>query len=580
MKIYKKLIALATALIFTWSMCITPVMAETIKVEGGSIDVDVKDNATNWNVTGNPVWNVPEFNVPTGNIYNIAGLNQGASLALLVNGGSASNIFGTMNLSNLDFILQNIAGINIGASAMINLNNASLIASTLPLNTNVTDFLARQYEFSGQGGFLTNDGKIVGNNADLVALVANALENRGTIEVPMGTVALAAGNTVTVGISPDGMVSIGVDPATANTMGLTDQIKNSGSISADGGKVILNAQAMDGLFEKAIRIEKNANAVTAIKADDGTIQFQSMDDIYNDAILQAMNGQIVMESQSGSIEMAGDIKASKTVLNADKVKLVGEDAQTLAGDITITNLEITTPGKTIYFEAGRTYTFLGTTKIEGAQGGYETYIKLFSSEKGSPWYVDMSSSNYSLSRVAVGDSYNINEELIYAKPKADYGGNTGWAHNDSIISWYTLQHMTLGGTHTLDNSLSSSSGDYTGIGNNFTPIGTSGSPFTGDFDGQGYTISDLVINKPGQSSVGLFGYTDGSEIRNIGLIDVDINGFANVGALSGEAYSSLFENTYSTGEVVGAECVGGLVGYLYGSTISKSYSASIAVQIS
>jgi hypothetical protein len=310
-KIYKKLIALLTAFVFTWSMCITPVMAEKIDVQGGSIDVDVKDNTTNWNVTGNPVWNVPEFNVPQGNIYNIAGLNQGASLALLVNGGQASNIFGTMNLSNLDFILQNIAGINIGASAMINLNNASLIASTLPLNTNVTDFLARQYEFSGQGGFLTNDGKIVGNNADLVALVANAIENKGTIEVPMGTVALAAGDTVTVGISGDGLVSIGVDPATANNLGLSAQIKNTGTISAEGGKVILNAQAMDGLFEKAISLENNGSAVSAITAVNGVIEFRSMDDIYNESVVTASGGSVLMTSSLGTVTNAGTVEADR-----------------------------------------------------------------------------------------------------------------------------------------------------------------------------------------------------------------------------------------------------------------------------
>jgi len=193
---WKKLVALSTAFIFLWSMCITPVMAETIKLEGGSVEVNVQDNTTNWKVQGNPVWNVPEFNVAQGSIYNIAGLGTGSSLALLVNGGSASNIFGTMNLFNLDFILQNIAGINIGRSAMINLNSASLIASTLPLNLSATDFLARNYQFSGQGAFLSNAGHIIGTNANLVALVSNTIENTGTIEVPMGTVALAAGNTV------------------------------------------------------------------------------------------------------------------------------------------------------------------------------------------------------------------------------------------------------------------------------------------------------------------------------------------------------------------------------------------------
>jgi len=305
----RKIIALITAIIFAWSMCITPVMAETIKVEGGSIDVNVKDKTTNWNVTGNPVWNVPEFNVPTGNIYNIAGLNQNASLALLVNGGKATNIFGTMNLNNLDFILQNIAGINIGSTGMINLNNASLLASTLPLNLSATDFLAHDYQFSGQGGFLMNNGKIVGNNADLVALISNAMENNGVIEVPMGTVALAAGNTVTVGISGDGLVSIGVDEATANTMGLKDQIKNTGTITADGGKVILSAKALDGLFENAINLQSNTNSNSIVRADNGSVEFESIGDITNEGLIQAKNGEFDLDTFLGSFTNKGTIKA-------------------------------------------------------------------------------------------------------------------------------------------------------------------------------------------------------------------------------------------------------------------------------
>ncbi len=305
----KKIIALSTAFVFLWSMCITPVMAETINLQGGSVEVNVQDNTTNWNVTGNPVWNMPEFNVAQGSIYNIAGLGAGASLALLVNGGSASNIFGTMNLSNIAFILQNIAGINIGSSAMINLSNASLIASTLPLNLSMTDFLKENYQFSGQGGFLSNEGHILGGKGDLVALIANAIENKGTIEVPMGTVALAAGKTVTVGISGDGLVSIGVDEATANALGLKDQIKNTGTIQANGGHVILNAKAVDGLFEKAINIAKGSNSVAAVIADDGKIEFVAQGDVTNTGTLQAKRGKIEMDVK-GDIETMGNLEAA------------------------------------------------------------------------------------------------------------------------------------------------------------------------------------------------------------------------------------------------------------------------------
>ncbi len=326
-----KVTALVTVFAFVWSMCITPVMAETVNLEGGSVDVNIQDNTTNWNVQGNPVWNVPEFNVPQGSTYNIAGLGQGSSLALLVNGGNASNIFGTMNLSNLAFILQNIAGINIGATGLINLDRASLLASTLPLNLDATQFLAQDYQFNGKGGFLMNEGKIIGNHADLVALISNAIENRGVIDVPMGTVALATGSMVTVGISGDGFVSIGVDESTANDMGLSDQIRNTGTISADGGRVILSAKAMDGLFEKAISLEQDGSALSAVKANNGSVEFVSFDDFYNSGSLSATNGHILVDSKgnitnegtvsalSGSVEMT----AGQSVYNKNLIEALG-----------------------------------------------------------------------------------------------------------------------------------------------------------------------------------------------------------------------------------------------------------------
>ncbi|GAI11132.1 unnamed protein product, partial [marine sediment metagenome] len=45
-------------------------------------------------------------------------------------------------------------------------------------------------------------------------------------------------------------------------------------------------------------------------------------------------------------------------------------------------------------------------------------------------------------------------------------------------------------------------------------------PFTGSFDGQGYTISNLfmdwsAVGCPNEHSVGLFGNTDGATIKNV-----------------------------------------------------------------
>ena len=49
-------------------------------------------------------------------------------------------------------------------------------------------------------------------------------------------------------------------------------------------------------------------------------------------------------------------------------------------------------------------------------------------------------------------------------------------------------------------------------------------PFTGTFNGNSYTISNLYIDIPSTNDVGLFGYTSGATIENVGLINVNITG--------------------------------------------------------
>ena len=67
----------------------------------------------------------------------------------------------------------------------------------------------------------------------------------------------------------------------------------------------------------------------------------------------------------------------------------------------------------------------------------------------------------------------------------------------------------------------------------FTPIGNSSTPFTGTFNGNSYTISNLFINLPTTNDVGLFGHTSGATIENVGLVNANITGKNNVGALVG-----------------------------------------------
>ena len=112
----------------------------------------------------------------------------------------------------------------------------------------------------------------------------------------------------------------------------------------------------------------------------------------------------------------------------------------------------------------------------------------------------------------------------------------------------------------------SESWDY-GDGGGFMPIGDDTTEFTGEFDGDGYIIDGLYINRPSMNDVGLFGKVSEigqtGTVKNVGLTNVDINGNNQVGALVGHVDTNgTVENCYSTGTVYGNNYVGGLVGLL------------------
>lgn len=118
----------------------------------------------------------------------------------------------------------------------------------------------------------------------------------------------------------------------------------------------------------------------------------------------------------------------------------------------------------------------------------------------------------------------------------------------------------------------------------FSPIGNSTTKFTGVYDGQEYSISNLFIDRA--TYLGLFGYigegsgTDKGNITNLNLVDVDINGSGNsIGGLSGyQDISSAVENVDISGAINGSTTsdeVGGLIGKAYGSITDCSFDGDV-----
>ncbi|NOR45458.1 MAG: T9SS type A sorting domain-containing protein [Candidatus Delongbacteria bacterium] len=98
------------------------------------------------------------------------------------------------------------------------------------------------------------------------------------------------------------------------------------------------------------------------------------------------------------------------------------------------------------------------------------------------------------------------------------------------------------------------------VGEGWEPIGNDSTAFDGNYDGNGFQISNLTINRPEQDFIGLFGFCDWSMVQNIKLINISITGRNSVGGLVGYGYATSNENCHTTGEISGVSNVGGIIG--------------------
>ncbi len=109
----------------------------------------------------------------------------------------------------------------------------------------------------------------------------------------------------------------------------------------------------------------------------------------------------------------------------------------------------------------------------------------------------------------------------------------------------------------------------------FSPIGNAKTSFSGSYDGDGYSITGLTMNRPSESQIGFLGNVAGGTVRDVSLLNVDISADDEVGALAGYVHqSSLILNSSSSGTISGDQQVGGLIGHLEASTLEKSYTTA------
>ncbi len=177
-----------------------------------------------------------------------------------------------------------------------------------------------------------------------------------------------------------------------------------------------------------------------------------------------------------------------------------------------------------------------------------------------------------------GDTQYGDVEIIYptlahtvTEPAIDDSGvyqiasleNLGWISANENRWYYEYKQ-------TANIDASATSAWYNNEG--FMPLGNLNTRFTGSYDGNSYTISNLTVNRSSRSYQGMFGYPFKASITKVQLIDIDVDGDDYSGGLIGRSDSTTVSQCYTTGSIVGGSVVGGLAGKVVSSSVINSYS--------
>ncbi len=204
--------------------------------------------------------------------------------------GEASEILGSLS-SNGQIFISNPAGVVFGPDAEIDV--ASIVATSLDIMDD-RFMVGGRLEFDIAGdptAVVENRGTI--NASGLAALVGPGVRNSGTIVADVAI--LGGGQGFALDYYGDGLVNFAItDPTTqlpldSNGNPVGALAENTGAILADGGQVILTADAAAGVIDDVINL-------------DGVVQARTVG---------TQEGQVVLlGGDEGTVQVAGTINAT------------------------------------------------------------------------------------------------------------------------------------------------------------------------------------------------------------------------------------------------------------------------------
>lgn len=478
-----------------------------------------------------------------------------------VTGAVSSQIFGNINANGHVYIV-NPYGINIGDSAKINVNGLGLSTSDI----SPAAFMSNGMSYGSGSGSIVVAGNV---KAGSITVIAGARDIRVNGAIDTNAETSGNGGTITiVADNSDGVLEVSGATLSAAAAGR----------DGNGGTIKISAAKVYGLDSMSI----NAGGGTNGK-----------------------NGSLLIDSSSFHIVSAAAPRTDTAIGNI----ALGNLLNTGGADVCISALSSAAAAGDIFVENGADIVWAANNSLTLSAFrniNISANITGSAEKAGVTLIADNSGTNTGTvtfnggSKISLHPGANSGYAKIYYNPAQDFLHPTDYSANFSGASGHLVAYMLVNQLGCADDGVTEKS--LAAISNNsslwdknyalskdidasattawnsgagFRPIGDGYPFFTGKFDGQNHTISNLYINRSGLY-VGLFGYLDGGQvtINNLTLQTPSITGSEEVGGFVGEIYGGLISNCVLNGGTVSgfgwSVRVGGIEGYSYGGRIDGS----------
>jgi len=248
--------------------------------------------------SANAFINWQSFNIGAGETTTFVQPSSSSVAWNQINDANPSQILGSLN-ANGYVILQNASGFYVGGQASITAHGLIMTTASTPA-LNLSSGGPWSFNAPPPTAKIVNYGQINITGGGSAFLIANDIENNGTISAPGGKIGLYAGQTVLVSTSPDGR---GLSAQATVPQGLVD---NNGNLVADAGHIALQAQMVNqnGLIQA--NSAQNVNGTIELVAGDSVnLGANSVISAHGDAQGVSAGGSVAIQSANSFSDQAG-----------------------------------------------------------------------------------------------------------------------------------------------------------------------------------------------------------------------------------------------------------------------------------